>query len=88
MVDKIGLPAMLELLAEESAELGHASLKYARAVRGENPTPKSFEECEKDLAEEIADVLLVIEQLAGTVQLLEVDEVMDRKFARWEERLK
>lgn len=88
MINQIGLPAMLELLAEESAELGHASLKYARAVRGENPTPKSFEECEKDLAEEIADVLLVIEQLAGTVQLSDVNAVMIRKMERWKERLK
>lgn len=88
ILNRIGLPALLEQTAEECSELAQACLKYSRAVRGENPTPKSFEECEKDLAEEIADVLLVIEQLAGTVQLLEVDEVMDRKFARWEERLK
>lgn len=88
MIDRIGLPAMLEMLAEECNELGHASLKYARALRGENPTPKSFNECAEALAEEVADVLLVVEQLTGTVQLHNVDEIMDRKLERWKERMK
>ena len=41
IIDTIGLPAMLEQLAEECSELAQASLKYARLLRGENPTPKT-----------------------------------------------
>ena len=39
IIDSIGLPAVLEQLAEECSELAQASLKYARLLRGENPTP-------------------------------------------------
>lgn len=37
--DKVGRPAIAEQAAEEAAELGKEALKYARAIRGENPTP-------------------------------------------------
>ena len=88
MIERIGVPAMFELLAEECTELAHASLKYARALRGENPTPKTTQQCQADISEEVADVMLVLEQITGVIRLLDVDEVMDRKLARWEERLK
>ena len=45
IIEKIGEPAVLEQLAEECSELAQAALKYARKQRGENPTPKSFDEC-------------------------------------------
>lgn len=45
----IGTPAVLEQLAEESADLAQAALKFARKLRDENPTPKSEEECLQDL---------------------------------------
>ena len=35
IIPKIGLPATLEQLAEEAAELGQAALKVARVIRGE-----------------------------------------------------
>lgn len=57
----IGTPAVLEQLAEESAELAQAALKFARKLRDENPTPKSEEECLQDLLEELADVKLCME---------------------------
>ena len=44
IIDEIGVPAMLEQLAEECSELAHASLKLARKIRGENPTPKDIPE--------------------------------------------
>ena len=52
MIEKIGRPAMLEQLAEEASELAQACLKLARKERGENPTPKSKAECERELIEE------------------------------------
>ena len=59
----IGTPAVLEQLAEESADLAQAALKFARKLRDENPTPKSEEECLQDLLEELADVKLCMEVL-------------------------
>ena len=56
MIDLIGRPAMLEMLAEEGSELSHAALKLARKYRGENPTPKSEMECIGALTEEIAKI--------------------------------
>lgn len=35
MIDLIGRPAMLEMLAEEGSELSHAALKLARKHRME-----------------------------------------------------
>lgn len=56
LVEKIGEPAVLELLAEECTELAHAALKLARIKRGENPTPTTEEEAISSLIEEMADV--------------------------------
>lgn len=41
MTECIGVPAMLEQLAEECAECGKAALKLSRILRKENPTPVS-----------------------------------------------
>lgn len=56
LIDEIGEPAALELLAEECTELAHAALKLARIKRGENPTPTTEEEAIDNLIEEMADV--------------------------------
>lgn len=63
LVEVIGLPATLELLAEETSELSHAALKLARIVRGENPTPVKESEAVTHLAEEMADVGIMLEQV-------------------------
>lgn len=44
-IEEIGDAAMLEMLAEECAELTQAALKFARYNRGENPTPKTYMQC-------------------------------------------
>ena len=36
---KLTKAAVLEQMSEEAAELAQAALKYARILRGENPTP-------------------------------------------------
>lgn len=41
VLEMIGTAALLEQLAEESAELAQAALKMARKLRNENPTPKT-----------------------------------------------
>lgn len=89
IIDTIGLPAVLEQLAEECSELAQASLKYARLLRGENPTPKTEEECLESLTEEIADVDLCISELMmeGLVDSNKVIDIIDQKGNRWKERL-
>ena len=56
MLEAIGSAAMLEQLAEESAELAQAALKVARILRGDNPTPVTLKEAEEHLVEEYTDV--------------------------------
>ena len=63
LFDKIGEAAMLEQTAEECSELAQACLKMARKIRGENPTPKSAKEIADNLAEEVADVFICLQEL-------------------------
>lgn len=80
VLEMIGTAALLEQLAEESAELAQAALKMARKIRNENPTPKS--------REEIADVELCISILPAALNdPAEVGRTMSAKHRRWNERL-
>lgn len=67
VLEMIGTAALLEQLAEESAELAQAALKMARKIRNENPTPKSHADCVANLQEEIADVELCISVLPAAL---------------------
>lgn len=51
VLEMIGTAALLEQLAEESAELAQAALKMARKLRNENPTPKTHADCVSNLQE-------------------------------------
>lgn len=83
IVEKIGVPATLEQLAEEAAELAQAALKYARKLRGENYTPKTIDELTANLVEEYTDVIV-----CGMCLSLHPDfEIMFSKMKRWEERV-
>ena len=90
LIDTIGLPAMLEMIAEECSEATHACLKYARYIRGENPTPKTEQECLESLMEEIADVELCISILMGSdyVDFDAVMELIEVKDKRWHDRIR
>ena len=89
IIDTIGLPAVLEQLAEECSELAQASLKYARLLRGENPTPKTEQECLESLMEETADVELCNSLLmtADHVDFDAVMELIEVKDKRWHKRI-
>ena len=63
MIEKIGLPAMLEQAAEEASELAKAALKYARILFNENPTPVTKDKAFNDLTEEYSDFILCAEEL-------------------------
>lgn len=85
----IGKPALLEQLGEEACELGQASLKMARYIRSENPTPKTAFDVTKDLVEEVSDILVCIEELkaAGFINDKTINAMKEIKRTRWYERL-
>ena len=88
VLEMIGTAALLEQLAEESAELAQAALKIARKIRNENPMPKSHADCVANLQEEIADVELCISVLPAALHdPAEVGRTMAAKHRRWNERL-
>lgn len=83
ILNKIGEAAVLEQLAEECTELAQSALKLARKIRGENPTPKSLEECKASLQEEAADVELCIDILPdGYIDWTEYSRCLDAQAAR------
>lgn len=90
IIDYLTPEEILAGLAEEFAEGAQAALKLRRALDGTNPTPKSVEECSKNLQEEVADVMLCLSTyLAATGVDVEkyyddgIGEIMERKCARW-----
>lgn len=87
--EQIGMPALLEQCAEECAELGKAGLKLARKLRRENPTPMTEKEIVSNLTEEIADVLLCIEEIvdSGLISNEAIDSVRIAKSKRWKARI-
>lgn len=85
MVERIGVPAMLEQLAEEAAELAHAALKCARIHRGDNPTPVELPEAVRMLEEEYTDVVQCAVELNLTPDKPQMVRKENRFRARWEE---
>ena len=84
IINRIGIPAALEQLAEECAELGQAALTLSRAMRRENPTRSTVEELLKMLIEEIGDVRASsIDVLDAGIDLSGTEEVKQRKLHRW-----
>ena len=82
MIEKIGIPAMLEQTAEEATELAQALLKAARVIRAENPTPITRDKASAMVTEEYSDLIACTRDLG-----LQYDEELeDRKHARFEER--
>ena len=86
IVDRIGLPALLEQTAEECAELSHACLKEARRLRGENPTPCTAEECYSKIVAEEADVQNCMMRLIEAGYMWARGDVEDN-LDRWRQRL-
>lgn len=89
IVKLLGEPEILTQLAEEASELAQAALKLRRALTGDNPTPKSQEECRKALIEEMADVELCLMILGywNSKASRTVGEIIAAKAKRWGQRL-
>lgn len=67
LYENIGKCAMLEQTAEECSELAQVCLKLSRKYRNENYTPRTQEEIESHLLEEIADVMICIDELSPLI---------------------
>ena len=81
--NRISEATLYENLAEECTELAKAALKKARKLRGENPTPKTIEEIDTNIDEEIADVSVCL-------FVLDLGSELDkfyRKLTRWCDRI-
>lgn len=83
----LGRTELLAQLAEESAELAQAALKFRRVLTGENPTPTTATDAIEHLTEEMADVELCISLLCGDYEEKQKEEIKARKTARWVGRL-
>lgn len=84
ILKKVSKPALYEQLAEECTELAQASLKMARKLRGENPTPKDENEIMTNIVEECSDVV-------GCLRIIGIHPdkaTMANKNERWVKRLK
>lgn len=90
LIERIGVPAMLEQTAEECAELAQACLKYARHLRNENPAFKDEKELWANLHEEIADVDICLNELSqdGVIKSSTVRTWIEEKQERMRHRLK
>lgn len=87
IMEYMGEPEMLSLLAEECCELGHAALKLRRVLDGRNPTPQTEGAARANLLEEVADVYNVIGLLLNCEESVEVYQIIQKKKARWLDRL-
>ena len=89
IIEEIGQAAVLEQCAEECAELAHACLKMARKLRGENPTPKQYNELKYAIREEICDVELLLSMLIDSLKISVHDmiDIMNAKESRWLDRI-
>lgn len=85
ITDKLGKEEILCQLSEECAELSQACLKYRRAMKG--LTPKTETEAKENLFEELADVLLNIQQVMYLFSDEKVEEsiksIQSYKTNRW-----
>lgn len=90
IAEKLSKAAVLEQMAEEAAELAQAALKYARILRGENPTPVTEQEAIANLRDEYADVQVcaaVIGASYGMIHPEIIDALRLGKMRRWLDRL-
>ena len=84
--DRVPQSIILDQLAEEAAELAQAALKLKRTMSRDNPTTVTAAEASDRLLEEIADVIVCMNQLEG-LDWRVIDTICGQKVLRWEQRL-
>lgn len=85
--DRLTEVDMYLLLAEEAAELSQAAAKTARVIMGNNPSPKSVDECVSNVIEEMSDVVSVCRVMFESTRNAEVERTIHRKLQRWVSRI-
>lgn len=78
ITDILDKTILLEQMAEECAELTHALLKYARILRGENPTIISETDAYVHVLEEFSDVILCARTLDIPINENQIQYKLDR----------
>lgn len=81
-INTYGYDAQLKMAIEEMSELTKAICKLWRA-----DTEEEFERLLEDVAEEAADVTIMVLQVASMAGSEEVDRIMNEKLGRLEARL-
>jgi NTP pyrophosphatase (non-canonical NTP hydrolase) len=82
---KWGLPAQLDQLTEECAELIHAVSKYKRATTHDE---EKISTAKLRVADEIADVYIMLYQIERALELEElVDEIETKKLLRTQAKI-
>lgn len=81
--DYLGEAEVLAQMAEDAAKLTQAALKLRIALDGRNPTPKSIDDCRKNLVEEYSDVV----HCAIALGILPDAALIREKSKRWWKRL-
>lgn len=87
IIDRMGLPAVVDQVAEESTELTHSLQKYVRCLRRKSPTPTTQDEAWNHVKEEFADLLLMAEIVGLWADLPGIANMMDAKRQRLVQRL-
>lgn len=82
-IDTYGVSNQLMQTAEECAELIQAINKYFRAVKNQQDIQKAIH----DMAGEVADVSVMLEQMKMMIGYKAVEEMADRKVERLAKRL-
>lgn len=77
IADHYGLQSQLDMFVEESAELTQAICKSRRAK-----DETSYNEACKNIKEELADVIVIVEQLKYLLGADEINRVIDEKVRR------
>lgn len=84
VVDHLDSDDLFLQMAEESAELSQACLKYVRAHKGNNPTKDSEDVYLKGIIEEFTDVQVCAEAIDITAD----SDIHDSKIHRWADRIR
>lgn len=78
---------LLIQLAEEAGELAAAASKFARVIRGTNPTPVTYRDALVKVLEEVTDVQVVLGETLSISEWEYVAQLRPQKLQRWMDRL-
>lgn len=84
MFEHYGLDNQLRILQEECAELIQAASKYLRAQEAGKPIAQS----KAALLEEVADVMIMVEQVKGIFTGAALDAMIESKLNRQIDRIR